>query len=580
MKIIFFDFEVFKYNVLFGSLILDDDLSYYQTWDKKEIRDFYEQNKSYLWVGHNNLSYDNAILESIINNEDTYTISKQIINGNKNISYIPPYTLDLMKLLDESYSLKATEGAFGNDIVETPIDFDLDRELTSEEKTQIEKYNRDDLNQTFNNFIALKDQVETRFGILKEFNIDKRYLNSSKARLASKVLNAKRGTFTKEKPALLDDLKLNNEALKEYFLNEKYLTSERLNLNICNLDIKVGSGGIHGALERYKTDEALYFDVSGFYNLTMINKDLLPRSLNEEGKKTYEQLYYKQLELKKTDPQKRKIYKTILLSVFGASLNKYSSFYDSSRGNLVMIVGQLYLVDLLEKLNNKVQLIQVNTDGIIIKAINNTSEDEIIKIVEDWEKRTKYTIKKERIYNLYQRDVNCYMYKDKNNKIVVVGENAVYENWKDVFSRKTWKLKEPPILAYIVVDYFMNGIKPEDTINKYKNELRMFQYICKKDSFDYLEVESIYNNMCFTVDKIQNINRVFASNNNDCTKMIYKVKTDKNGKIKRSKVSSLPDNIFIYNKDINDKKNKQEIIKQIDYDYYLLRGYEKITTFL
>ena len=40
MKIIIFDFEVFKYDVLLGAIILDNnkDPEYFQTWDKEEIK--------------------------------------------------------------------------------------------------------------------------------------------------------------------------------------------------------------------------------------------------------------------------------------------------------------------------------------------------------------------------------------------------------------------------------------------------------------------------------------------------------------------------------------------------------------
>ena len=62
--------------------------------------------------------------------------------------------------------------------------------------------------------------------------------------------------------------------------------------------------------------------------------------------------------------------------------------------------------------------------------------------------------------------------------------------------------------------------------------------------------------------------------------MLYKVKQDSSGKIKKAKVSNLPDNIFIYNEDINSPEAIEELKSKIDYDYYILRGYEKIATFL
>lgn len=585
-RIIIYDFEVFKYDTLLGTIILDNqEQKYYQTWDLDEIKSFYSENTSALWVGHNNRYYDNLILEAIVRNKNPYEVSKFLISNEDNrrpsISIKLNY-LDLMCMLDEMYSLKMTEAAFGKNISETEVDFDLDRKLSDEEKKRTESYNRDDLTQTLSNFFGLQDQIQTRLNLLKEFNLDISHLNDTKGKLAAICLKAKKIwgiEKMKEPPRLYPDLRLNNKELMDFYLNEKYLTNERLDINICGATVRGGSGGMHAALPHYHTDKALYFDVSGFYNLTMINRDLLPRTLNEASKQTYDYLYHEQLKLKKKDPKKRKVYKLVLLSVFGAQMNKYTDFYDPYHGNLVMITGQLFLMDLLEKLEGKVQLIQANTDGIIVKVLDGHTNEEVIKIVEEWENRTGYTIKKIPITDIWQRDVNCYMYRE-DGKITVVGENAVYDQWKDVFNRKTWKLKDPIILAYCVVDYLMNNIPPEKTIEKYKNEPRMFQYICKKGSFDYLETEKTYNGGEVVTNKVQKVNRAFASKNTEYNEMLYKVKQDSAGKIKKAKVSNLPDNIFIYNEDINSPEAIEELKSKIDYDYYILRGYEKITTFL
>lgn len=581
-KIIIFDFEVFKYDVLLGALIIENsNKTYCQLWNIDDIKNFYKENINNLWVGHNNEAYDNLILESIINDKNPYNTSVSIINSNKKPKCsIKLNNIDLMKIVGEPYSLKMTEGAFGNDISETEVNFNLDRPLNDEEKLLTENYNKDDLNQTYKNFTILYGEIETRFDLISEFNLGLSNLNKTKTQLGAKCLKAKKINGIEnmiEKPRTYQDLKLNNKELLNYYFNEKYLTDERIFVNVCNGSIKCGSGGCHQAQLKYYAKEGLYFDVSGFYNLTMINRDLLPRTLDDNARNEYIRLYKLQLELKKKDPRKRAVYKTILLGVFGGMLLEYTDFYDPYRGNLVMITGQLYLIDLLEKLNGKVELIQTNTDGIIVKLINKTTNEEVISIVEEWENRTGYTIKKVPIYDIWQRDVNCYMYR-ANNKIVVVGENAVYDNWQDVFSRNMWKVNEPPIIAHCVVEYLMNNISPEDTIEKYKNELRMFQYIKKKDSYDYIILQKEYDNGMVTEEKIQNVNRFFASKYLGYSCIPYKVKSSK-GVTKRTKISYLPSNVILYNKNINEG-NLDDLKSKIDYDYYVLRAYEKIATFM
>jgi hypothetical protein len=82
-KIIIFDFEVFRYDVLLGAYELPEKV-FFQTWDKDAIKEYYLQHKEDIWVGHNNYRYDNYILEAVLNGEDPYVMSKQIISQQIN----------------------------------------------------------------------------------------------------------------------------------------------------------------------------------------------------------------------------------------------------------------------------------------------------------------------------------------------------------------------------------------------------------------------------------------------------------------------------------------------------------------
>ena len=62
MNIILYDFEVFKYDTLFGCKIISgDNIKIFQTWDLEEIKNFYYSNINSLWLGWNNERYDNHI---------------------------------------------------------------------------------------------------------------------------------------------------------------------------------------------------------------------------------------------------------------------------------------------------------------------------------------------------------------------------------------------------------------------------------------------------------------------------------------------------------------------------------------
>ena len=581
MEKVIFDFEVFKNDTLLGAIVLDDNENkkIFQSWDFDEIRDFFLDHRESLWVGHNNQGYDNFILESIMNGSNPYQRSVRLITKSDpylkcNLDF---YNIDLMRIGSRNgfFSLKMTEGALGKNISETEVDFNLDRPLTDEEKRLTESYNQNDLEQTFYNYLELKDKIQIRLDLCAEFGLSLSHLSDTEGKLAATVLGAHKIYSIenmKEQPKELDDLRLDNKEVLDFYWNQEYLKDRHFIVNTCGDTITGGSGGLHSALKKTYVEKALYFDISGFYNLTMINKGLLPRTLDEEGRARYIHCYKEQLRLKKTNPQMRKVYKTILLAVFGSMLNKYTDFYDPYRGNLVMIVGQLYMIDLLEKLNGKVNLVQTNTDGIIVEPLDWGKRNEVISIVEEWENRTGYVVKKEEIHDIWQKDVNNYIYRTKDDEIVVVGSFGSYEHWNKIFDRNIWQCKELPIISQCVVDFLMKGKYPEQTIDENRENLRMFQFICKKGSYDYLEYDEVKDSGGSIETRLQNVNRAFALKDKT-SGMIYKVKGDK-----KVKVGGLPDNVFVYNNDITNMK--ADLLNKIDYDWYVRKAYEKINSFL
>lgn len=585
-KIIIFDFEVFKYDCLLGTKILEgDSVKIYQTWDLEEIKKFYKECENDIWIGHNSIDYDSLILEAIYKNKNPYLKSKEIINGGfRNKSSIPKFQYDLIS--QHFGSLKAIEAAFGKNISETEVDFDLDRPLTEKEKRMTESYNQDDLNQTHEDLMAVWDEFSLRIEMIKEFNQSLNCLSITGTQLAEKVLEAKKIEGIENwviKPIIYPQLQVKNQEVLNYYLNEdfKIEKKKKLEVELCGVTHKMGSGGIHAAKKKYHADWAYYFDVSGYYNLVMINYDLLPRSISEKGKELYKFMYQEQLRLKKTNPRKRKVYKPILLAVFGAMNYKGSNFYDPYKGSLVTIVGQLFLVDLLEKLEGKIDLIQSNTDGVIAKPLPGVSDQELLNIIDEWQNRTGFTLKLDKIYDIQQRDVNNYMYRTEEGKIKCLGEAIkYYNNWDNVLAEDCFNSKEPIILQQCIVDYYIKHKLPEETVEENKKTLRLFQYIVKKLSYDWMEYEvNYYNSEESNKIKLQHVNRAFAWNSEECSGKIIKYKIEENGNLKKGKPSSLPESVFVHNDEILSEESVEKIIKDIDYQYYVDRAYERILEF-
>ena len=563
MKFLVLDFEVFQYDTLLGVYDVNKNI-YCQMWNRDEIREYYNANKDAIWIGHNNSHYDNFILQALVFNENPYKLSKLIIENNfKPKLKIPLNYYDLMTW--HFVSLKVLEAQMGYNICESEVDFEIDRPLTAEERAKVEEYNRADLTQTYIDLKLCKSEIQLRFDIIKEFKLPLAALHYTEAQIAAKVLGAKRieGIEAMEyEPKIPDTLRVNNQRVLNYYINSEWKYNPSIKVNLCGVEHVIAKGGIHAAQLKTHWDWAYYLDVSGYYNLVMMNYDLFPRTIPEEGKKLYEYMYHEQLRLKKIDPIKRGVYKTILLAVFGASTNQYTDFYDPNKGKLVTILGELFLVDLLEKLEGKVNLIQSNTDGIIIQPFEGVTEDDLKAIVDEWQERTHFVLKFDKIYDIQQRDVNCYMYRDANSKIHVKG-NAVkyYEQWDNPFIEDSHTFSSPYIIHYAIVEYYMNGIDPKDTIEKYKEQFRMFQFIIKPGAFKYLTLENGR-----TIEKLQNINRVFAARDGG---VIYK-----NDGRRHNLYENLPEQVFVYNESLKD-----DLLFTIDYDWYVKRAWKGINEF-
>ena len=589
MNIIIFDFEVFKYDTLLGVIELhNNEEKLIQMWNLDDIKNYFYAHRNDLWVGHNNWCYDDLILEGIIENKDPYNLSRTLINSKfKPRCKLKIFSYDLMNSSEHKYKLKLTELLIGKNIHTTEVDFNINRPLNEEEILKTNSYNKSDLEQTLYNFKAMYKKVKLRLDIIKEFKLPIiENLKVTGTKLAANVLGAVHDDsiqYKLIKPTIYPQLRLKNKRLLDFYLNEEFRKGCSDVIHVAGADITIAAGGAHSAIKKYHTNKFLYFDVSGYYNLIMINFDLLPRTMNEEAKKLYVYMYHEQLRLKKIDPIRRAMYKTILLSVFGAMNNEFTDFYDPQKALLVTITGQLFIVDLLEKLEGLVKVIQTNTDGIMVEPLDWNDEKKIIGIVEEWESRTGFVIKKEHKYNLWQRDVNCYFCVDDKGVVEYKGDALKnYDIGKDAFSTgDIFNCKEPPIIAQGIIACLKDYIMPEDFVNQHKDDLILFQYIAKQNTYEYITYETFtLLDASSTMIKIDGgICRAFAYNNKKTTGMIYKYKTAK-GKLSRAKVSNLPPSVFIHNQSILDEKAIKEIQSQIDYDYYIKRIYEKVETFI
>lgn len=592
MNIAIFDFEVFRYDTLLGYGFVDlktGKCAYKQTWDLNEMRELYNTyGADTIWVGWNSNHYDDLIFEAIVKNQvSPFVKSKELIGQKwKPFCRFPFFGYDLLNGFLNPPSLKLTEALEGDSIDTTEVDFDLQRPLTAEERAQTEQYNMSDLKRTYKNFCKFKGKFELRLAMINEFNIPlQQGLRMTGTQIAAAALGAKAVPGIenqKIKPVLYPTLQVKNQQMIDWFLGEKFREKENIRLNICNTTVNFAAGGAHSECNKYHAKKAMYADISGYYNLVMMNFDLLPRTLDEAGKERYKFMYHEQLRLKKIDPGKRKIYKTICLSVFGAMNNEHTDFYDPQKALLVTSSGEMFMLDLLEKLDGLGTAFNVNTDGIMFEPFDWNDEEKIRNIIQEWVERNGFAVKTGIITDYHGRDVNCYVMREPDGELCFKGEAVKnYDISDKAFAEGAFfNCKEPPIIAKGIVAAFMDGILPEQFVEQNKNDMKLYQYTCKKNTFDYLAYKmTTINTGSIAEYQIQSPSRCFAKKDISSVGTIIKHRT-KNGKHTFAKVQNLPDNVFIWNDEILSEDAINKIVPQIDYNYYVNRIYERINEFL
>ena len=219
--------------------------------------------------------------------------------------------------------------------------------------------------------------------------------------------------------------------------------------------------------------------------------------------------------------------------------------------------GQLLLLDLLEHLEavKGFKLIQSNTDGLIIQI---PDTDEAFEAVDDvcyeWEQRTGMGLGFDVITEIFQKDVNNYLFKFENGKIERKGAYVKPLNRLD---------NDLPIVNKAVVDYMVHGTPVKKTIEQC-DDLIMFQKIVKLSS----KYKYAWHNGKRLNDKTF---RVFADNRSE-TGYIGKQKDDG---ATIEKFGNTPAHCFIMNCSINGLP----VPDNLDKDWYIDLALKRLEAF-
>jgi DNA polymerase len=541
--LLFYDFEVFKYDWLVVVMDMTAKKTHVIINSPEELEALYKANIKEIWVGFNSRHYDQYILKAILCGFDPKKVNDYIITkenpGWKFSSLFrqfPLWNYDVM--LNTDVGLKSFEGFMGNDIKETSVPFNIDRKLTPEEIAETVKYCKHDVEQTVQVFLKRTEEFNTMMYFIKHFGLSMDYISKTKAQLAAEILggNRKGADFDDEfQFPILDCLHLNKyKHIAEWYANpENHDYSKKQDKQIvAGVEHTFAWGGGHGARAKYSADGVfLIIDVTAYYPSLQKKYHFGYRVMNHP--ENFEFIHDSNIAYKrKGDKKARQPFKIMDNAISGQMKQKSSALYDPMSNNSICINGQLLLLDLVEHIEPYCELIQNNTDGIIVKLKDYEHDFDVLDdVVYEWEQRTGMKMDFDTyIGTIYQKDVNNYLLIDRKTGAVKAKGGYVMK-----LNDLSYDL---PIINKALVDYMIHGIPVRRTIMECQ-DLREFQLVSR--------ISSKYTHILYGDKPIkEKCIRVFASNNpaDPGVKKVHAVRKT------TAKLTNSPEHCFIFNDDV------------------------------
>lgn len=595
---IFYDFEVFKYDWLVVILDMDAQKEHVIINDPEQLRTFYESHKNDIWCGYNSRNYDQFILRAILLGFNPKEVNDWIIVKDKsgwmfsNLFWqISLNNYDVMP--NPPIGLKTMEGFMGNNIKESDVPFNIDRKLTDSEIEETVKYCRHDVEQTVEVFLERKSEFDAMLQMCQVFKLPLSYLGKTDAGITAKVLDCVKTDWDDEFDFIIEPfIELNKySSIMQWFRNakqdciaemkaeyakatpsqrykydhtdpeafRKFFYNRSLITNICGIPHVDGWGGIHGASEKpiHRKGSLWHVDVRSYYPSYLIAHQRITRAARHPEK--YKEVYDTRMALKAAGKkQEQAPYKKLLNSLSGAMKDKNNPAYDPCMNNTMVVNCQLMLIMLLEWLEviPGFELIQSNTDGLIVRI---PDTDEAFNMLDDicykWEQTCStehcdIILEFDQVDWIYQKDVNNYLCKFSG---------------KDKFERKGAYVKELskldadlPIINKALVDYMTKGIHPRLTIRDCMDLIQFQKLVKLSNKYEYVEHNGQrYSYKCY---------RVFASKNPSDGK-ILKCRTGSNP----AKFGNTPDSCFIMNENVTTMSCPSHLDRQWYLDLALKR---------
>lgn len=619
MNIYIYDIEVFSddWVVVFCNPDFENNHIVIHN-DAYRLRAFLDQ-PDIVIGGFNNKHYDDWVLMTMILGGSNIEVKRHndfIINGGNawefpfiSFQKRPFKSFDLKDdIADPGISLKAIEGNLKLPIVESSVPFDIDRPLTSEELEEVIRYCKYDVDSTVQLYKARKtDYLDAKALVAEMYDIPvEDALGLTNAKLSARVLEAKNVQRTDERDYIIPDnidldyipkvvldffLQIRDKSIPDAKLFGAGKGSKGMTLDIWfrtsygSCPVTYAWGGVHGAkpcVTIEETDDRVIInqDVGSLYPNSMINFGYCSRSMKDP--EAYVKLVKKRLKYKKDgDKTRANALKLVVNTVYGAMLNLHNDLADRWAGRSVCISNQLAMTMLIVQLSKfckTIDFVNINTDGIMF-TIDRKDVELSEQIVATWCEITKFEMERDDFKKVIQKDVNNYI------GITPEGKMKTKGGYVSLYNGGNFKTNSLQIIHKAIVEYLVNGVSPETTINDCK-DIFAFQQIIKtggtfEGSYHYINGER---------EPIQKVNRIYAVKNPKYGEVVKgkwiteKRKKDKvSGKMisepvdppvwSETIISECPTHAFIDNENVL-------TVDDLDKDYYIDMAKKRIDKYI
>lgn len=544
---LFYDFEVFAFDWLVVIMDMTNREEIVVVNDPERLQQVYEDHKNDIWVGYNSRHYDQYILKGILCGFNPKKINDFIITKGRGgwefSSLLNKISLNNYDIMTSFHGLKQLEGFMGNSIKESSVPWNIDRALTPDEIAETIEYCRHDVEQTVEVFIQRKEEFESQLSLIRAFKLPLSYISKTKVQLSAIILDARKVNRDDEFDIQFPDtMKIKKyRHVVDWYKDESNRDYEKvLETEVAGVPHVFAWGGLHGAIPQYQGEGwFLNVDVASYYPALMIEYGFGSRNMSNPAK--YREIRDTRLKYKAEKNPLHAPLKIVLNGTYGAMKDRNNNLFDPRQANNVCVGGQLLLLDLIERLEGHCQLIQSNTDGLLLKLHHYDDYEVIDDICFEWEQRTRMELEFEEFRKVFQKDVNNY---------VIVAEDGSYKS-KGAYVKKLGSLDyDLPIVNRAVINFMLKGIPVEKTINECK-QMKEFQKVVKVSSkYMYgLHGDQVLKEKCL---------RVFASTDPG-DPGVFKLKAEGRNP---EKFALTPEHAFIVNDDVNEMRVPRKLNRQ------------------